>query len=71
MRNAYLPIHQHYYLIPLLMGIYLIMIVVLLFTIPKKKMNILVILPIALILSFIMIYFNVLGRMFGGMNGVL
>ncbi|OMG46158.1 hypothetical protein BK140_28600 [Paenibacillus macerans] len=71
LRNAYLPIHQHYYLIPLLMGIYLIMIVVLLFTIPKKKMNILVILPIALILSFIMIYSNVLGRIFGGMNGVL
>lgn len=71
LRNAYLPVHHHYYLIPWLMGIYLIMIVVLLLTIPKNKIQILSILPIALILSFIMIYFNVFGRIFGGMNGVL
>jgi hypothetical protein len=71
LRHAYLPVHTHYYLIPLLMGIYLIMILVLLLIIPKNKMQSAVILPIALILSFIMIYFNVLGRIFGGMNGVL
>ncbi|MEK5024205.1 hypothetical protein [Paenibacillus sp. FSL M7-1046] len=71
LRNAYLPVHHHFYLIPWLMGIYLIMIVVLLLSIPKNKIQILSILPIALILSFIMIYFNVFGRIFGGMNGVL
>lgn len=71
LRNAYLPIHTHYYLVPWLMGIYLIMIVVLLFLIPTNKMQFLSILPIALILSFIMIFFNVFGRIFGGMNGVL
>lgn len=71
LRYAYLPIHTHYYLIPLLMGIYLIMILVLLLIIPKNKIQLVVVLPIALILSLIMIYFNVLGRIFGGMNGVL
>ncbi|GGF89346.1 hypothetical protein GCM10010912_38090 [Paenibacillus albidus] len=71
LRNAYLPIHHHYYLVPLLMGIYLIMTVVLLLTIPKNKMQFIVILPIAIILSLIMIGFNVFGRIFGGMNGVL
>lgn len=71
LRNAYLPFHQHYYLIPLLIAIYLIMIVVLLLLIPKNRKQCLVILPIVLILTFIMIYFNVLGRIFGGMNGVL
>ncbi|NUU79667.1 hypothetical protein [Paenibacillus xylanilyticus] len=71
LRNAYLPIHTHYYLIPVLMGVYLIMIIVLLLFIPKNKMQLLSILPIALILSIILIYFNVLGRIFGGMNGVL
>lgn len=71
LRHAYLPIHTHYYLIPLLMGIYLIMILVLLLIIPKNKIQFVVVLPIALILSLIMIYFNVLGRIFGGMNGVL
>ncbi|MEC0204259.1 hypothetical protein P4H39_16645 [Paenibacillus lautus] len=71
LRHAYLPIHTHYYLIPWLMGIYLIMILVLLLITPKNKMQSAVILPIALILSFIMIYFNVLGRIFGGMNSVL
>ncbi|WP_405153864.1 hypothetical protein [Paenibacillus sp. FSL K6-0108] len=71
LRHAYLPIHTHYYLIPVLMIIYLIMIVVLLLIIPINKKQVLPILSIALILSFIMIYFNVLGRIFGGMNGVL
>ena len=71
LRNAYLPIHTHYYLVPWLMGIYLIMIVVLLIFIPKNKMQFLSILPIALFLSATMIYFDVLGRIFGGMNGVL
>ncbi len=71
LRHAYLPIHTHYYLIPLLMGIYLIMILVLLLIIPKNKIQFVAVLPIALILSLIMIYFNVLGRIFGGMNGVL
>ncbi|WP_164817464.1 hypothetical protein [Paenibacillus lautus] len=71
LRHAYLPIHTHYYLIPFLMGIYLIMILVLLLIIPKNKIQFVVVLPIALILSFIMIYFNVLGRIFGGTNSVL
>lgn len=71
LRHAYLPIHTHYYLIPVLMIIYLIMIVVLLLIIPINKKQFLRILSIAVILSFIMIYFNVLGRIFGGMNGVL
>jgi hypothetical protein len=71
LRHAYLPIHTHYYLIPWLMGIYLIMIFALLFFLPKNKTQFLIVLPIALMLSFIMIYFNVLGRIFGGMNGLL
>ncbi|MFF0825992.1 hypothetical protein ACFYU8_05790 [Brevibacillus sp. NPDC003359] len=71
LRNAYLPIHTHYYLIPWLMGIYLIMIVILLLTIPKNKKKLLAILLIAIILSLIMIYFNVFARLFPGMNSVL
>ncbi|MCG7385324.1 hypothetical protein [Paenibacillus sp. ACRRY] len=71
LRNAYLPVHTHYYLIPLLMGFYLMMITVLLIFIPRIKMQILFILPIALFLSFIMIYFNVLGLIFGGLNSFL
>ncbi|MBT2291086.1 hypothetical protein J7E73_18460 [Paenibacillus albidus] len=67
LRNAYL----YYYLVPLLMGIYLIMTVVLLLTIPKNKMQSKIILPIAIILSLIMKGFNAFGRIFGGMNGVL
>jgi len=65
LRNAYLPIHTHYYLIPWLMGIYLIMIVVLLLIIPKNKIRFLIILPIAIILSLIVINFNIIGRIFG------
>ncbi|MFJ7975807.1 hypothetical protein JNUCC23_10720 [Peribacillus sp. JNUCC 23] len=57
-RNAYLPIHHHYYLIPWFMGIYLIMIVVLLLIIPKHKMQFLIILPLSIILSLIMIKLN-------------
>lgn len=71
LRDAYLPQHTHYYLIPILMGIYLIMAVVLLFIIPTSRPKFLIILPISLILSFIIIYFNVLGRLFGSLNGVL
>lgn len=71
LRNAYLPIHTHYDLIPLLMGFYVIMITLLLIFIPKIKMRIFVILPIALILSFMMIYFNVLSLIFGGLNSFL
>ncbi|KOY14001.1 hypothetical protein [Paenibacillus xylanivorans] len=71
LRHAYLPIHTHYYLVPILMIIYLIMIIVLLLIIPINKKRFLPILSIAIILSFIMIYFNVLGWIFGGMNGVL
>ncbi|MGG3280544.1 DUF6518 family protein [Paenibacillus solani] len=71
LRNAYLPIHHHYYLIPWLMGIYLLMIVVLLLLLPNNRRKLLSIVPIAIILSIIMVYFNVLGRIFGGMNGVL
>lgn len=71
LRNAYLPVHSHYDLIPWLMGIYLVMIVVLLLVIPKNKRQWLSILPIALFLSASMIYLDVLGRIFGGMNGVL
>lgn len=53
------------------MGFYLMMITVLLIFIPRIKMQILFILPIALFLSFIMIYFNVLGLIFGGLNSFL
>ncbi|MEH7126120.1 DUF6518 family protein [Bacillus sp. JJ1773] len=58
LRNAYLPIHTHYYLIPWLIGIYLIMIVVLLLIIPKNKIQFLIILPISIILSLILIKLN-------------
>ncbi|GIP32059.1 hypothetical protein [Paenibacillus sp. J2TS4] len=71
LRDAYLPIHHHYYLVPWLMGVYLIMIVALLLIIPKNKREFWVILPTAIILSLIMLNFNILGRIFGGMNGVL
>lgn len=71
LRNAYLPIHTHYYLIPWLMGIYLIMIVVLLLLIPNNKMKFLCVLPILIVLSLIIIKFDIFGRIFGGMNGVL
>lgn len=54
LRNAYLPIHTHYYLIPWLIGIYLIMIVVLLLIIPNNKNQFLIILPISIILSLIL-----------------
>jgi hypothetical protein len=71
LRNAYLPFHTHYYLIPCLMGVYLIMIVVLLLTILTNKKNLLVSLLIATILSLILIYFNVFGRLFPGLNSVM
>lgn len=71
LRNAYLPIHTHYYLIPWLIGIYLIMIVGLLLFTPNKKMKFLGILPIAIILTLIIIKFTIFGWIFGGMNGVL
>lgn len=58
LRNAYLPIHTHYYLIPWLIGIYLIMIVVLLLIIPKNRIQILIILPISITLSLILIKLN-------------
>lgn len=58
LRNAYLPIHTHYYLIPWLIGIYLIMIVVLLLIIPKNKIQLLIIFPISIILSLILIKLN-------------
>ncbi|MFM9278588.1 DUF6518 family protein [Paenibacillus jiagnxiensis] len=71
LRNAYLPIHHHYYLIPWLMGIYIIMIIVLLLLIPKKRSEYLVIFLISIFLSFIVINFRIIGSIFGGMNGVL
>nr|WP_091018230.1 hypothetical protein [Paenibacillus amylolyticus] len=71
LRDAYLPEHTHYYLIPILMGIYLIMVIVLLLIVPTSRLKFLIILPISIVLSFIIVYFNVLQRLFGGMNGVL
>ncbi|MGO4527457.1 hypothetical protein AB4Z30_00135 [Paenibacillus sp. 2TAF8] len=71
LRNAYLPEHEHYYLVPILMGIYLIMVLTLLFVVPEKKIKSLIVVPIALMLSYIMIYFNILGKVFGGLNAVL
>lgn len=71
LRDAYLPENTHYYLIPILMGIYLIMVIVLLFFVPTSRHKFFIILPISIMLSFIMIYFNVLGRLFGGLNVVL
>ncbi|WP_422660060.1 hypothetical protein ACK8P5_05970 [Paenibacillus sp. EC2-1] len=67
LRNAYLPIHHHYYLIPWLMGIYLIMIVLLLIILPKNKIQLLVIIPLAIILSLVILHFNIIGRIFGDM----
>lgn len=69
-RNAYLPEHEHYYLVPILMGIYLIMIIILLL-VPEKKFMFFIVLPLALMLSFIMMYFNVLRLIFGGLNGLV
>lgn len=71
LRYAYLPIHTHYYLIPFLMGIYLIMVALLLLVVPKSRKNRVLILTSAIILSCILIYLNVLGRIFGDMNGYL
>jgi len=74
LRHAYLPEHYHYYLIPWLMGIYITMILVLLLTILNNKMRFFkffVTLAIAVLLSLFTIYFDVFGRIFGGMNGVL
>lgn len=71
LRNAYLPIHYHYYLVPWLMGIYLIMIVFLLLMIPKNKTHFWIILLISIILSLIMMNMNVFDRVFGGMNSVM
>lgn len=71
LRNAYLPIHTHYYLIPWLYAIYILMVVILLVAILKNKTNLLVGLSLAMILCWICVQWNVLGRMFGGMNGVL
>lgn len=58
LRDAYLPIHTHYYLIPWLMGLYLIMIIVLLLIIPKSKVQILAVLPISIVLSLILTKLN-------------
>lgn len=71
LRNAYLPVHYHYYLIPWLMTAYLLMAAALLLIVPKRKMQSLIVLPIALLLSAIMIILDLLGVLFGGMNGVL
>lgn len=71
LRNAYLPEHEHYYLVPILMGIYFIMVLTLLLVVPEKKIKSLIVFPIAILLSCIMIYFNILGKVFGGLNGVL
>lgn len=71
LRNAYLPIHTHYYLIPWMQGIYLLMIIILFLSIAKKGKHLFLTLLITIGLSLIFIYFNVLGRIFGGMNGFL
>jgi len=71
LRNAYLPIHTHYYLIPWMQGIYLIMILILFLSIAKKGKPLLWTLFITIGVSLLFIYFNVLGRIFGGMNGFL
>ncbi len=71
LRYAYLPIHTHYYLIPFLMGVYLIMVAVLLLLVPEDRKKGVLILILAIILSCMLIYLSVLGRIFGGMNGVL
>ncbi|WP_150270249.1 hypothetical protein [Paenibacillus tepidiphilus] len=71
LRHAYLPVHYHYYLIPWLMAVYLLMAAALLLIIPKRKTQSLIVLPIALLLALIMISLDLLGALFGGMNGVL
>ncbi|MFP4978163.1 hypothetical protein ACE6ED_22350 [Paenibacillus sp. CN-4] len=66
LRHAYLPVHRHYYLIPWLMAIYLVMIVLLLLLIPKNKSQLFAIVSISAVLSVFAILFNVLGWIFGG-----
>lgn len=68
LRHAYLPIHRHYYLIPWLMAVYVMMIVVLLLIVPLKKVYFLYIVPISVLVSIAIIHFNVLGGIFGGMS---
>lgn len=71
LRNAYLPIHDHYYLIPWLQIIYLIMIVILLILISPQKKQCFTTLILSFILSFILIKLNILSLLFGGMNTYL
>ncbi|CAI6065655.1 hypothetical protein PAECIP112173_01969 [Paenibacillus sp. JJ-100] len=71
LKNAYLPEHEHYYLVPILMGFYLLMVITLLWIVPRKKIHMLTVIPVALLLSFIMIYFDIIGKIFGGLNGFL
>lgn len=71
LRNAYLPIHTHYYLVPILMIIYFIMISILLYVIPTKNKQRIFVILISILLSCILLYFNVLGIVFGGMNSML
>lgn len=58
LRDAYLPIHTHYYLIPWLMGLYFIMIIVLLLIIPRSKVQVMTVLPVAIVLSLVLIKMN-------------
>lgn len=71
LRHAYLPVHRHYYLVPVLMGIYSLLILILLLVVPRKKANLLITLPMALGIAVLIIYFEAAERIFGGMNGVL
>lgn len=71
LRYAYLPVHMHYYLIPILMGIYGLFILILLFAVPSKKIHLVMTIPLALGLAVLATYFAVFERIFGGMNGVL
>lgn len=71
LHNAYLPVHQHYYLIPFLQIIYIIMISVLLLLFGTNKKKFIIILLLSIIISFAMIKFNILFLIFGGMNTVL
>lgn len=71
LRHAYLPVHMHYYLIPVLMSIYGLFILILLLTVPSKKSQLVMTIPLALGLAVLASYFAVFERIFGGMNGVL
>lgn len=71
LRDAYLPVHMHYYLIPWLQGIYLTMAGLLLYFTVKGGRRRVIAALLAAAVTAVMLRLDVLGLLFGGMNGVL